>query len=216
MMQKAVEEGVRQDLIARKDLGPIPDMLVAREQDRATFVAGLHQPEEEVGLHAVQRAEANIVDDEQAVIEVAPGPQARGRRDRIDLGHVHEIIEEKVGYAAAVLDGVDAERGRQMRLAETEWAEKHHVGLVARVLTCHKQIGLTAIGIQLEAPVKAIERLAGRERVELEHGCNVPLVLALLLTGEQEIEKAERTEVLARLAQRARGAPQPDDRGRGS
>ena len=82
-MQQAVEDRGGEDLVARKDLRPVAHVFVRREQHRAAFVARRDESEEEIRLNAVERTEADFVDDQQAAIEVAPRPQARGR----DRGH---------------------------------------------------------------------------------------------------------------------------------
>lgn len=72
VMEQAVEDRRGQDLIASEDLGPVADMFVGGEQDRAAFVPRGHEAKEEIRFHAVQRAEADLVDDEQATIDVPP------------------------------------------------------------------------------------------------------------------------------------------------
>jgi hypothetical protein len=75
--------------------------------------------------------------------------------------------------------------------------EEQNVGLVAQILTGRPQIDLPAVRLRLEAPVEALEGLAGRQSRQLQHGRDAALVFALELTGEQQIEIGERTEVIA-------------------
>jgi len=56
MVQEPVEDRGGQDLVAREDLGPVPDVLVARHHDGALLVACAHQTEEEIRLVAVERS----------------------------------------------------------------------------------------------------------------------------------------------------------------
>ena len=49
-------------------------MLFGGQQGRAPLVASGDEAEEEIRLHAVECAEADFFDDEQAAVEVALGP----------------------------------------------------------------------------------------------------------------------------------------------
>jgi hypothetical protein len=100
-------------------------VLVRGEQHRAAFVARRDESEEEIRFDAVERTEADFVDDQQAAIGVAPRPQARGRGRRIGRQDVHQIVEHEVRDAEPVLDRGDAEGGRQVAFAAA--GETHDV-----------------------------------------------------------------------------------------
>ena len=160
-------------------------MLVGCEQDRAPLVAGRDEPEEQVGLHAVQGPKVDFVDDEQAAVEVPPRAQARRRGRRLHLQHVHQIVEHDVGDTESVLDGIDPERRRQVRLSNTRRPERQHVGLLVQVLTGRQEIDLPVVRPRLQAPFKALKRLAGQQPRALEHGRHAALVLPLELARQQ-------------------------------
>ena len=92
-------------------------MLVRGQDDGALLVAGADQTEEQVGLRAVQRPEPDLVDDEQRAVEVALGLEPAGRHGGIALQHVHEVVEDVVLDAEAVLDGLHAEGHGEVALA---------------------------------------------------------------------------------------------------
>lgn len=103
VVQQAVEDRSGQDLVAREDLRPVPDVLVRGQHDRATLVTRGHEAEEEVRLVSVQRPEADFVDDQERCVEIALGFEP-GRRDRrIGSQHVHQVIQHVVLRAEAVL-----------------------------------------------------------------------------------------------------------------
>ena len=80
VVQQPTQDRHGEDLVAREDLRPIPHVLIRGEHDRAVFVAGRDQVEEEVRLHSVQRPEARLVDDEERAVEEALRRSARARR----------------------------------------------------------------------------------------------------------------------------------------
>ena len=63
VVKEAVEDRRGEDFVAGEDLGPVPDVLVGSEDDRALLVAGADETEEEIGFVPVERAEADFVDD---------------------------------------------------------------------------------------------------------------------------------------------------------
>ena len=132
VVQQAVEDRGGEDLVAGEDLGPVAHVLVGGEGDRALLVARAHQAEEEVGLLAVEGPEAHFVDDEQRAVQVAPGLEPSGRDRRVSLEHVHEVIEEEVGGAEPVLDGLHAEGHGEVALADAGRAHEEHVVDLAR------------------------------------------------------------------------------------
>jgi hypothetical protein len=67
VVQEAVEDGGGEDLVAGEDLGPVADVLVRGEDDRAFLVAGADQSEEEIRFLSVQGTEADLVDDKERV-----------------------------------------------------------------------------------------------------------------------------------------------------
>ena len=62
VVQQAVEDGGRQDLVAREDLRPVAYVLVRGEDDGALLVAGRDEAKEEVRLLPIQGPEANLVE----------------------------------------------------------------------------------------------------------------------------------------------------------
>ena len=54
VVEQTVEDGGGQDLIAGKDFWPVPHMFVRREQDRAAFVTGADEAEEEIRFDPVE------------------------------------------------------------------------------------------------------------------------------------------------------------------
>lgn len=72
VVEQAVEDGGGQDSIVGKDFWLVPHVSVGGEEDRAAFVAGGDEAEEEIRFDPVEGTEADLVDDEQPTVEVAP------------------------------------------------------------------------------------------------------------------------------------------------
>ncbi len=161
-MEQAIEDAGGEDLVACEDLGPVSDMLVRGQDDRALLIAGADEPEEQVGLGAVERPEPDLVDDEQGAVEVALRLEAPGRDGRIALEHVHEVVEYVVLDAEAVLDGFDTKRDGEMALADPGRSEEQHVLGRADIGAGRERIDLAAVDAGLEREVEALERLTGR------------------------------------------------------
>src|SRR5579864_5829316 len=73
--------------------------------------------------------------------------------------------------------------------------QKEHVRLLPDVAARRQRLDLAAIDAGLKAPVEILEGLAGGEPRELEHRRHTPLVRALELAREHELEEAERREL---------------------
>ena len=65
VVQQSVEDCGGQDLIIGEDVGPVPDVLVRGQDDGALLVACADESEEEIRLLAVERPEADLVNDQQ-------------------------------------------------------------------------------------------------------------------------------------------------------
>lgn len=69
VVQETVEDRRGQDLVPGKDLGPVPDVLFLHARSiKPRSVSRGDEPEEEVRLHAVERAKAQLVDDELGAV----------------------------------------------------------------------------------------------------------------------------------------------------
>jgi hypothetical protein len=109
LVQQAVEDGGGECLVASEQFGPLAHAFVGGDQDRAAALAVSNQSEEQAGLLAAHRLEAELVDDEQAGGEVLATAQACGRQVRIGLEHDLQLVEAVELRGEAVLDGLHAE-----------------------------------------------------------------------------------------------------------
>jgi hypothetical protein len=71
VVNEPVDEGGGDHGVA-EDLAPGLEAVVAGDDDRAAFVAGGDQGEEQIGRLASEREVADLVDDQQAVALQAP------------------------------------------------------------------------------------------------------------------------------------------------
>ena len=181
VVQQAVRDRGGEDLVAGEDFGPVAHMLVGGEDDRALLVARAHQAEEEVGPLAVEGPEAHFVDDEQCAVQLALGLEPSGRDRRVSLEHVHEVIEEEVGGAEPVLDGLHAERHGEVALADAGRAHDEHVVGLAHEGARGQGLELRSVGRGLEGPVEALQGRADRQPAEPERGNDAPFVEELRL-----------------------------------
>ena len=95
-MQQTIEDSGRQHLVAGKQLGPVADALVRRDDDGAAPVAVRDQPEEQAGLLAVHRLEAQLIDDQKRHIHVATSSEPGRRHSGIRLQGGHQLVEAVV------------------------------------------------------------------------------------------------------------------------
>src|SRR5437016_2719222 len=198
VVQQAVEDRGRQDLIPGEDLGPVAHVLIRGEHDRAPLIARRDQAEEEIRLGAIKWPEAHLVDDHERRVEVALGPQPRRRDGGVRPQDVHQVVEQEVRDGEAILHGFHPQGGRQVALADAGRAEEEHVGLFAHEAAGGEGFELAAIDAGLEAPVEALQGLAGGEPAELEHRSDAALVFALELAGADQVQEGERGELVAR------------------
>ena len=123
------------DHTVAEDIAPAPEALVAGEYRRLAFVAAADAPQEERGRLAVDGQVAKFVDDQQ------PGQRVDHERvveaalaQRLGEGGKHlSGCREK--HAVAVLDGLEAERYREVGLPYAgrshhlaEWSSGDDVG----------------------------------------------------------------------------------------
>jgi hypothetical protein len=95
VMEEAVEDRGGEDLVTREDLRPVAHVFVRGQDDRSALAACADQPEEEVGLMPVERAEADLIDDQKRAVEVAFRLQP-GRRDGgIGLERMQQVVEDR-------------------------------------------------------------------------------------------------------------------------
>src|SRR5690606_29723834 len=132
--------------------------------------------EQQVSVLAIQRLEAELVDDQHAgahelaavtlaalVLLVAPQP-------------VDELISGGEGHAETVLDGADAQALRQVGFADSGRTQEEHVLLALSELGGGQQVELVLVQAPLEAVVVLLKRLPEAEAAEFQGGLHAPFL----------------------------------------
>src|SRR5438552_3330371 len=134
VVEDAVKDRGRDHAVA-EDVAPRAEALVAREDHRAALVAAAEELEEEIGAGTVDREIADLVDEEQArhrvELELLLEPSLAQRGGQLG-DHRRRRREE---HAVAVLDRLEPETDRQVRLADTRRPEDQDVLAVLEVVT---------------------------------------------------------------------------------
>lgn len=106
VVKQAVKDRGGQDLVAGEDLRPVPDVLVGGEGDRALLVPGADEPGEQVGLEAVQRPEAHLVDNSQLpATPGVPGKLADRHPPRLHMCADHDLLLCRLGHEGLRVEG---------------------------------------------------------------------------------------------------------------
>lgn len=204
VMQEPVEDGGGQDLVAGEDLRPGLDALVGGDDDRALLVAVGDQAEEQRGILAAHRLEADLVEDQQAVVDVLLATQERGRELGIAAHQRQQLVEAVEDHAEAVFDGLDAEGDGQVGLAHAGRTLDQQGALLADPLAGAERLDAGAFHGGLEAEVEVAQRLAGGQAGEPERSLQAALLTPLELGVEQLVDQQVRGGVvLDRLADQA-------------
>jgi hypothetical protein len=187
-MQESVEDGGGEDGVVVEDLGPGFVGLVGGEDDGTAFVALADDLEEEVGAGFVDREISQFVDDEQRRAEElleflgqAVGDLGRGESvDDLDGG------DEAHGVSGGT--GGVAQGGGDMGFAESDAAEKDHVGLGFDEAQAEEVLDLGAVDFPGPAPLELFEGFEGGKarglETALERGLVAPNALGVNETGE--------------------------------
>ena len=216
-MQKSIEYGGGQHLIACHDLGPFPDGLVGRDQHRASAVAIGDEAEEEAGLCPVHRFEAHFIDHEQRRREILSTSQPGRRQDRVGSQQVQQFIEAVVLHGEALLDGLDAEADGQVRFTDTRWPLDEHGFGVAYPGAGGERLDTAALDGGLERVVEVRQGLSRRQARQLQRGayaaCLTPTEFGLeqlleeLMGGDRLFDgiAQQRIELLSSMRTAERG-----------
>lgn len=109
MVREAVQQSGGELLVAAEDLRPLGERQVRRDEYAATLVALCDGVEEQLAAGAVERDEADLVDDEQVdAIETSLCAAEFARVARFDES-AHEIGCTSEGNASTLARGLDAE-----------------------------------------------------------------------------------------------------------
>jgi hypothetical protein len=112
-IRQTIEQRRRELLVAAEDLRPLAESEIAREEDRPSLVARRQQIEEELATGAIERDEAELVEDEQLdALEPALQPRELASIARFEE-RTDEIGGTPEGDVAALARGLDAERDRE-------------------------------------------------------------------------------------------------------
>ena len=126
MVAETVEQRGGQLLVAG-DLDPFGQREVGRDDRGAAFVAVGEQVEEQLAAGALERHEAEFVDDQQGdtqlVLMQAGQREFNARLDQF----AHEVGSADEGDPLAALDGFDPERDREVGLAGPDRTGDHDI-----------------------------------------------------------------------------------------
>ncbi len=156
VMEQPVKEGGGDNGIA-EDLAPFCEAAVRGEDNGAFLVSCIDELEEQIAAAGNDRQVTDFVDDKQreAAKEpdlIAQGALALGFGERAD-----EITEWREVDATAGLDGLDAERERQMALASPRRAKDSILCAVRRAVLSHAGVPLSESHFKQGHPRTALE-----------------------------------------------------------
>ena len=136
-MQEAVQDRGRGRGVWQ-ELGPVLEVDVGGDRDRALFVGGGDEAEQVVGGDAVQGGEAEIVDHDQVVAQQAFDELADGVVGQAAVERFDQLVG---GEEADFLAGGD--RGAPERLGEVALADAGRVGveLLMLLIRCRSGCG---------------------------------------------------------------------------
>ena len=162
VVQEAVEDRGGDGRVF-EDRAPVGDAAVGGQDDGAVFVAAADDLEQVRGGFAGHRQVAQFVADQQlrAVPEAHRGLPAAFDRGAVGAGD--EVGGGGVVDAVAGLDGLVAERHREMRLADSGWPDQQDVGLLLDEPQRRELIDHAAVEGGLGVVVELLQGLAGGE-----------------------------------------------------
>ena len=111
-------------LVTGQHLGPVADALVGGDEDGPALVTIGDQAEEEVGILAGERLEADLIDDEEGGVHVLSALEVRRRHAGISSQVVKQFLNTVEDDGEAAFDGGDAKAGSEMALADAWWPEQ--------------------------------------------------------------------------------------------
>ena len=125
-MQEPVENGGRHDVVS-EDLAPLFEGLIGRDDDRTLFVALGDELEEELGGLLGEREIAKLIDDQEvgSAKLVEEDAESAGDIGGSQLGGDLLCSEEQDAFTS--MGGLDAERDRQVRFADTRSTDEQDV-----------------------------------------------------------------------------------------
>ncbi len=195
-MEEAVENGCGEGLVPSEHLGPVADGLVRCDADGAALVPVTDQTEEQVGVFAGERLEADLVDDEQSAVHVLPALEVCRRGACVLAQGVEEFLDAEVGRGETTFHCRDAEGDGEVRLADARWSEQQQRLAVADPLTGRQHLDARAFDRWLEGEVEGRQRRSQRQARELEAGADAALLATVALDAEQAAQEVRRVEVV--------------------
>jgi len=188
-VQQAVEDGGGERFVAGEQFGPFADRLVGRDEDGAATVAVGDEPEEQAGLVAGHGLEAELVDDQQAGVEVLASAQSGRRQVGVGLERQLELVEAVELGGEAVFDGLHAQADGEMGLADAGRALDEHGLAGADVGAGGQRVDAGALHGGLEGEVEVGQREAGRQAGQPKRGAHATRFAALVLGVEHLVEE---------------------------
>jgi hypothetical protein len=196
-VQEPVEDRGREHLVAGQQFGPVAHALVRGDQDRATPVAVGHEPEEQAGLLAVHRLEAELIDHQQGSREVLAPAQLRGRERGVAAQLVQQLVEAEVLHRETLLDRLHAKPDGEMGLADPgRTLDQHRLG-PAHPGAGGERFDARALDRRLEGEIEVGECLPGRETREPQCRLHPARFPPRALGAEQRLEELVRGDGFA-------------------
>ena len=195
MVQQPIQNR-RGDHPVPEDVPPVGEALVGGEDDRPPFIPSTDELEEQVRPLPIDGQIPNLIHDEQA-------------RDRVELELLLQpILGEgltKGGHhrsrrgeedPVAVVDRLEPESHRQVRLAHPGWTKQHEILSQLDEPTGGEGLELLLIQRGLSAPVEGLEGLDEWEAGEIGAHGNIFLSLRGDLLGEDGVQKVRSAPLL--------------------
>ena len=122
-MKKPVEHGGGHYLVA-EHFSPGIETLVAGNDDRGFLVEFAHQAEEVVGLFAINRGVADLVNDKQIAIQYPTKAELAGALNRRGSEQPHEAVHPLKAHGVAAVNGGESQANGKMGLADSRGTEE--------------------------------------------------------------------------------------------
>lgn len=162
--QEAVQESRCEDRVV-EGLGPAADLLVGGDGDRGPLVEVADESEELVGLVALDRLVADLVDDEEVAFPDAAQAESRVAVGALVVEQGDEVAHFLEADGVALPDSVDPESRGEHCLPESRRAQEDEVGMGVHPgqLAQMAQLGPGQAALQFP-DVELVQRLqVGRE-----------------------------------------------------
>ncbi len=193
VVDEAVEDRAR-DRGVGEDLGPALEALVARDDEAAALVAARDDAVEGVGEHAVERGEAQLVEDDEVGLGEFGDPLLRGRVGHGGAERRGQVLDRREAHGAALLERLHAEADREVGLAGAGLADEddvllllHEVAARERRDTCAKRNAAPELRLQ------AVRTLRGQQG-----SASRAALLSLLSDPHVAVREAVRREIVYR------------------